>query len=202
LFSIPRESVWLIAFPTALLFAYGFADVLLPLVRPAPEWTSAVKKYVVIAVSALIMVGLALQSFALVNALIADQQWRLTRLQIEGVTNAATFIPPQAKVLVLGNDALLEWSPYLLQREVINTKFGLEFQPDKLEKITTLNGKLQTAKTWNDVLSAVTQMNGQSQIYVLSTQKSLLSALNKGSTASFRLKLETPDIQVGILSMP
>jgi predicted patatin/cPLA2 family phospholipase len=103
-------------------------------------------------------------------------------------------------VLVVGNDALLEWSPYLLQREVINTKFGLEWQPDKLAKITILNGKLATATKWNDILSAVTQMNGQTQIYVLSTNKSLLTALNKESTVSFRMKLETPAVQVGILS--
>jgi alpha-acetolactate decarboxylase len=45
-------------------------------------------------------------------------------------------------------------------------------------------------------------MDGQTQIYVLSTQKSLLSALNKGSSVSIQMKLETPDVQVGTLSTP
>lgn len=202
LFSIPREDVWLIAFPAALLFAYGFADVLVPLARPVLEAGPALKKYAVIAVFAVLALVLVFQPFAYVDAVIADQQWKLTPVQYDGVKNAATYIPPQAKVLVLGNDALLEWSPYLLQREVINTKFGLEWQPDKLAKINDLNTKLQAARTWDDVLADVQQMDGQTQIYVLSTQKSLLSALNKASTVSIQMKLETPDVQVGVLSAP
>jgi hypothetical protein len=199
---IPRESVWMIAIPAALLFAYGFGDVLLPLFRPVLDMSSRLKKCCVIGVTALAMLGLASQSFALVDALIADQQWKLTRLQFEGVKNAAALIPPKANVLVLGNDALLEWAPHLLQREVINTKFGLEWQPGKLEKINILNGTLQTAATWDDVLKAVAKMNGQSRIYVLSTQKRLLTALNKDSTVPFTLKLETSDVQVGVLGIP
>lgn len=202
LFSIPREGVWLIAFPAALLFVYGFADVLLPLVDPALETPPDFKKYVWIGAITLVMLGLAAQSFGLVNALIADQQWKLTRIQFEGIKNAAAYIPPSAKVIVLGNDAVLEWSPYLLEREVINTKFGLEWRPDKLEKINLFNEKLQTAKNWDDILQAVSQLNGQSQVYVLSTQKRLLTALNQNSQVSFTLKLETPEVQVGILGLP
>jgi hypothetical protein len=203
LFSIPREGAWLIAFPAALLFAYGLVDVLPLLAPPVPAvMLSVFKKRILTGVAALAMLGLAVQSFGLVNALIADQQWKLGRVQFEGIKSAAAHIPSNAKVLVLGNDALLEWSPYLLQREVINTKFGLEWQPAELEKINLLNEKLRTAKNWDDVSNAVVAMNGQSQVYVLSTQKRLLTALNKESNVTFLLKLETPEVQVGILGVP
>jgi hypothetical protein len=203
LFSIPRENFWLVAFPAALLFAHGFGDVILSVSGPIPDMPSpAFRKYISAGIIALVMLVLVLQPFSLVNALIADQQWKLTRIQFEGVKNAAVFIPPNQKVLVLGNDALLEWSPYLLQREVINTKFGLEWQPVELEKINLLNTRLQAAKNWDDVLLAVSEMNGQSHIYILSTQKQLLTELNRDSHTPFTLELETPEVQVGILGVP
>lgn len=200
LFSIPRENFWLMAFPATLLFTRGLVDVLLPLLRPTLDLASVIQKYALAVTLALLTFWLAAQSFGLVDALIADQQWKLPASQFEAIQAAKAYIPPGENVLILANDAVLEWSPYLLQREVINTKFGLEWQPAELEKITLLNSKIQSAQSWDDILQALAQMNGQSKIYILSTDKRKLTSLTRESHVSFTLKLETPEVQIGILS--
>ena len=202
LISIPREGVWMIAFPAALLFAYGLMDVLVPLARPLLDLSWSPRKYVWTAIAAALVLWLVAQSFALIDGLIADQQWKVTAPQVVGTEQAAAFIPAGARVLVIGNDGILEWAPYLLQREVINTKYGLEWKPAQLQKVTALNDEIRTALTWDDVLSAVSQMDGQTQVYVFSTEKNRLSELVKGSHASYTPKFETPDVQVGILGNP
>ena len=142
------------------------------------------------------------QAFSISDALVADKQWKITSEQIELVEDARSLIPANAKVLVLGNDALLEWSPYLLQREVINTKFGLEWQPGELQVVTLLNKSISEAKTWDDVLKAITKFTNNQTVYILSADKKLLTALNRNSTVPFKLKIESSAIQLGYLGTP
>ncbi len=202
IFSIPRENFWLMAFPATLLFTHGLVDVLLPLVQPTLAFSSVIKKVALALGLALLACWLAAQSFALSDALVADGQWKLPAAQVQGIKAAKDVIPPGENVLVLANDAVLEWTPYLLEREVLNTKFGLEWQPAELESITLLNNKIASAQSWDDILQALTQMNGQTRIYILSTDKRKLTALTRNSHVSFTLKRETPEVQVGILSKP
>jgi len=202
LFSIPRESVWLTALPAALLFSYGFADVVLPLLRPVLDIPKRSKSLGLLLLVIFIASWMAFQSFLLSSALVADQQWKINAQQIKLVDDARMLIPADAKVLVLGNDALHEWAPYLLQREVINTKFGLEWQPAELEMVNQLNQKLENAATWDDVLQAVTDQTGYQSVYILASNKKRLTALSHGSSVPFTLNMETSEIQLGILGIP
>lgn len=202
LFSIPRESAWLTALPAALLFAHGFVEVLLSLLQPIFAPSQRLRAWGMSLILLFLGGWLAFQSFALSNALLADQQWKISAEQVKLVEDARAMIPADAKVLVLGNDALLEWSPYLLEREVINTKFGLEWQPAKLERVTHLNKQLENAATWEAMLKTITEFTGQPGIYVLSADKKYLTALNRASELQITLKLETPEIQLGILGKP
>lgn len=199
LFSIPRENSWLIALPSAFLFAYGFTEVILPLLRSAQGlWR---RRLVVLLI---IFLGgwMISRSFMVSNALLADQQWKMSAEQVRLVEQAGEMLPADARVLVLGNDALLEWAPYLLQREVINTKFGLEWQPAELETVARLNKQLDEAASWDEMLQVVEEFTGQPGIYILSSDKKYLTALNRNSTIPFKLKIETADIQLGILGEP
>jgi hypothetical protein len=203
LFSIPREGVWLVSIPAALLFAYGVADVLVPLAQSAWENAGRVQKAFGGFVLALVLVGLVVQPFFLVNALVADQQWKLSPAQVAGLEQARVVIPPEARVLILGNDAAIEWGPYLLQREVLNTKYGLEWQPEKLARVNRLNSVLGDAQNWESVWDAVSEMDDFRAVYVVSTQKKTFSALNSsGNSIPFTMKLETADAQVGLLGTP
>lgn len=202
LFSVPSEGIWMTALPAAFLFAHGAADVLPLLVRPAQDNWLASKRWLQVGIIIFIGGWMILQSFVLIDTLIADNQWKISADQIRLIESLRAIIPQNAKVLVIGNDALLEWSPNLLQREVVNTQFGLEWQPAKLEQISLLNRKVASATTWNEVLQAVTVTTGDHQIYILSADKKRLSALSWESTVPFKLKLETPVLQLGLLGLP
>ena len=202
LLGVPREGIWLTALPASMLFAHGFVDVLLGSMRPASETTKGAKSSAFVSLVVLIGFVMAFQSFAVSEALIADQQWKITPEQIEMVEGSRSLIPEDAKVLVIGNDALLEWSPYLLQHEVINTKFGLEWKPGLSQSVALLNRRISDAQTWDEVLQAVIKFNGSQRVYVLSSEKKLLTKLNLNSSVPFNLKIETPAIQLGILGKP
>lgn len=198
LFSIPRESSWLVALPAALVFSYGFNAILATLYSAQAGWKTGFAGLIM----ALFAFWMVISSFGLIDDLIADRQWKISPEQIKIIEQSRTMIPENAKVLVLGNDALLEWSPYLLQREVINTKFGLEWQPHKLETITSLNEQINHADSWDEMLAIIEKFTGRTGIFVLSADKKYLTQMNRVSGNWFVLKLETPEIQLGVLGTP
>lgn len=200
LFSIPRENTWLVALPAAMLATYGFAYVLAPLLRAAFQHPNRLKTVLGLLLCLFMSGWMVVQSFALSDALTSDNQWKINAEQVRQIEQARLLIPQDASVLVLGNDALLEWAPYLLQREVINTKFGLEWQPAKLEKVTRLNKQLNQANTWDEISLIVHEFSGQTEIYILSGDKKYLTSLSRASAIQIRLKSETPEIQLGILA--
>lgn len=202
LFSIPRENTWLVALPAAMLFAYGVTSVLVPLAGSILDGGSSTRKNLLGLGLIAIMLGLVVQSFLLVDSFVADRQWKITPAQVNGLRQAREIIPPGVKVLILSNDAVLEWGPYLLQREVINTKFGLEWQPAERERINRLNTMLNDAQNWDDIWKGISDIGESGPIYIVSTQKQIFSALNLGNKSAFIMKLETPDVQVGLLGEP
>jgi len=202
LFTVPREGVWLLALPAVFLFAHGVVNVLLSLIQSASITISRWKELGYISLVVFLGCLMAFQSFSVSDALVADKQWQITAEQVKLVEQARLLIPPGGEVLVLGNDALREWSPYLLQREVINTKFGLEWKPVEQQAVTLLNDQIFAAQTWDSIYKAVTGFDHLTTVYVLSADKKLLTALNRNSTMSFKLKVETSAMQLGILGEP
>ena len=202
LFSIPREGIWLAALPATFLFAHGGGDIF-PLLMPSePENRLASHRWLRTGILMIIGIWMALQSFVLIDAIITDRQVVITAEQIQLMESVSASIPQNAKVLVIGNDALREWAPVLLQREVINTKFGLEWQPTRLEQIFILNLKIASATSWDEIITAVQDTTGIHQVYVLSVDKRRLTELSRQSTVPFLVKLETPALQLGFLDRP
>jgi hypothetical protein len=200
LFSIPREGNWLIALPAMLLFAHGFVDVLLDLIRPVS--TDRLQRVGSVLFIGLIGYWMISQSFTIIDDAVTDAQQKITSEQIELLQNVRSLIPVDAKVLVIGNEALLEWSPYLLQREVINTRYGLEWKPEVLPAVMRLNKRISQSQTWDDIADVVARFHRFQTIYIISSDKKLLSALNRNSSIAIQLKMETSAIQLGVLSAP
>lgn len=192
LFFIPRENVWLMALPAALLFAQGWQVGLRPLLPIRPLARAALV--------ASLGVWLALLSLGLARALEKDQQWRLSAAQAQRLQEARALLPPDALIVVLGGDGLLEWAPYLLQRETLNTPFGLEWQPAEAAAVSQMNAHLEQAASWQEVAAALPPVSGP--VYILSDQKKRLTALSRGGEFPFSLKLESPEIQLGLLGVP
>jgi hypothetical protein len=130
------------------------------------------------------------------------EQWKITPAQVDGLRQASQIIPAGSEVIILSNDAVLEWGPYLLQREVINTKFGLEWQPARLARINLLNSSLNHAPSWDDVWKSLLELHDFQTVYVVSTHKKVLSAISTNGKISFTMLLESPNVQVGVLGQP
>jgi hypothetical protein len=202
LFSIPRENAWVTAFPAALLVAHGIADVLVPTIKSMSVSTRRIRTGVMWAAFGLIGISLILQAFELVNFQVQDENWSLKPAEVEELRRARAIIPSSAQVIVLGNGGLREWAPYLLQREVLNTEFGLEWQPVEYRQIMSANQALDDAQSWENISGAVRSLTNQKQVYVILDPNDSSGWSDIADHASFVVKMNTPELQVGILEIP
>jgi len=201
LFSVPRENAWLTAFPAAMLVAYGVTDVLAPRVKSFSAFTPFIRIRIVLMASVLIIFSMILQAFELVNVQVTNENWKLEPAKIEDLRRAREIIPASAPVIVLGNGGLREWSPYLLQREVLNTEFGLEWQPEEYHQIMATNAALEETRNWQDVVDVIQLPGEQKQVYLI-VDPTQLPAGFETADGPFLVKMETPALQVGILEIP
>jgi hypothetical protein len=202
LFSIPRENAWVTAFPAALLVAHGLADVLVPTVKSMSAFTLRIRTGIMGAAFGLISISLVLQAFELVNLQVRDENWKLKATQVEALRRAHEIVPSDAQVIVLGNGGLREWAPYLLQREVLNTEFGLEWQPAEYRQIVAANQMLEQVESWQEVAEAIHPLTNAKQVYVVLDPNQVSPGLKMEVQDSFSVKLDSSDLQVGSLELP
>ena len=150
----------------------------------------------------LILISLILQAFELINLQIHNENWKLKAAQIETLSEAREIIPASESVIVWGNGGLREWSPYLLQREVLNTEFGLEWQPEEYHQIISANQELDAAENWQDVAQAVRSLSDQKQVYIVLDPGQLPEGFEMTEARPFLVKIKTPQLQIGILELP
>ena len=150
----------------------------------------------------LIGMSLILQAFELVNFQVRDENWSLKAAQVDELRRAREIIPSSAQVIVLGNGGLREWAPYLLQREVLNTEFGLEWQPAEYRQIISANKALDEAENWQNVAEAVRTLTNQRQVYVILDPNDSSGWSDIADHESFLVKMNRPELQVGILEIP
>ncbi|NOY99475.1 MAG: hypothetical protein GXP40_09815 [Chloroflexi bacterium] len=169
---IPRESVWLTALVTPLLAASGLVEMVLPPLGKAfkalPK--KSCKLTLLAGTTTILFFILAFNAIASVDAMIADPEWQITEQQIRALEDVRAQIPPDAPVLAVGNEAFMEWSPQILQREVINVKFGLEWQPDEFVSVMSINQAIQAGKSWDEILTTIQTNTGYDSVYVVFSQ--------------------------------
>ena len=202
LFSIPRENAWVTAFPAALLVAHGVVDVLVPTVKSMSVSTLRIRTGIMWAAFGLISLSLIMQAFELVNLQMRDENWKLKATQVEALRRAHEIVPAAAQVIVLGNGGLREWAPYLLQREVLNTEFGLEWQPAEYRQIVAANQRLNEAENWQEAAEAVRSLTNAKQVYIVLDPNHVSPGLKTKDQDSFLVKLDSSDLQVGSLELP
>jgi len=202
LFSIPRENAWVTTVPAALLVADGITDVVIPTLKSLPVFTPDSRIRIMWVVFGLIIFSMAQHAFDLIELQVGNEYWKIRPVQIEALRRARAIIPPTGQIIVIGNPGLREWSPYLLQREVLNTEFGLEWQPDEYNRIISTNQELDNAKSWRDVAAAVQLLSDQKQIYVVLDPGQLPEGFETTNDGPFFVKIQTPRLQIGILELP
>lgn len=169
---MPREGSWIMAIAASLLAGIGTARYLIPVLnhnlQPFRTWGKFAK-----IIGVCIFIGANLyNSIGSVDALIQDRQWEITTLQIHDIENVGRGIPQNGKVIAIGNEAFLEWTPYLLQREVLNTGFGVEWQPNELERIRYMNEEIGDSANLDDFFNAVVKFTHVQEVYLLISKKS------------------------------
>jgi hypothetical protein len=132
LYLIPRE-IWVMSVPAAVCIGFG-AECLLERIQEAPflQRTSNPKVLRAVIVVSLILVTVVLSyshTTTALSELIDSEEQDIPTVKIDELKQMQALIPIDAPVCVAGNWGLIEWSPALLQREVLNNHYGLEWQP-------------------------------------------------------------------------
>ncbi len=178
---IPREGVWITALVSPLLVGVALADFALPLFEKGLAQIS--KKN--LRLSLFTFIVLAFISSLIINTILAieeqinDDDWKISAVQIDEIEKLREEIPPDAQILVIGNEALLEWTPQIIRREVINTHYGLEWQPDEYVTIIKINETIEEAQSWDDIFAVLRDNVDVENVYILS-DKDYLFRLEKG----------------------
>ncbi len=157
---VPREGSWMVAIPAAWLAAEGFIHLVWPLFQKAFK-SEGIHNRPPLAPGLLAMTLVILMVAGAVNALhdLQNQaELQISASAVETLQHEQHMIPTDVHVLIAGNAALREWAPALLEREVLNCEFGLEWQPDELNQVYLINDALEA----NDLAAAMVVVQGYS----------------------------------------
>ena len=197
---IPRESVWLIALVTPLLIGVGISKFALPHLDRGFKGFSkkSIRLFMFTAIALAVISTLTLNAILAIEELVSDEEWLISAAQIEDIEALSKEMPQDAQILVVGNEGILEWAPQIIQREVINTPYGLEWQPDELVVVMEINKVLEEGESWNEILVILQEEMGIESVYLLS-DKSYISNLNENNVGLIKIA-ETPLFILEVLS--
>jgi len=166
---IPREGTWLVATPAAILAGMGIVYILTPLLKKVfQRGTQGRPPLAPGILVTLLVVGVFANTLITIHAFIADEDWYIDSNQITSLEKFQNAIPDGSGVIVIGNTALAEWAPALIQREVLNIEYGLEWQPDELQKVQAINAALEEVN-WALVIPAIEEYAQDQLIYLVAT---------------------------------
>jgi hypothetical protein len=180
---IPREGGWLVSVPASMLAGTGLVEVVGPMLqkvfprdrRSHPDVASA---FLLALLAALALVGAA--SSDQVN--LSEFDRRLPPRWLAALAEMRVSLPPDASVVVPGDSpALREWAPALLEREVLNTPYGLEWQPEELPSVNAIDDALQ-AHDLARMLFTAQHYGGKPEIYLIVPPRQLRDLLAGAST--------------------
>lgn len=197
---IPREGLWLVAIPGAILAGVGVVYVFLPLFSKAFQVPDSRRPPLAPGILGIILLILVFANtiFA-ITVMISEPEWMISREQIETLAEFQEMIPDNSRVIVLGNLALAEWAPVILQREVLNIEFGLEWQPDELDNAKAINATLAD-DDFENLIAAVVASTDDHKVYIISSsnEQDMFQNILKRSNRIIHVAT-TPDAELFIL---
>lgn len=184
---IPREN-WVLSFTASLAIGIGI-EYMLDLIQMIPKLNTNLLK---VALIWILILFFMIDSIFTLRFKIDDDIYDISRSQIEDLKsiNESNLIPTDQFVAVIGNWGLIEWSPTLLKRIVINNPFGLEWLPGQSEKIFLLSENLLNSTSIEMILDTIREdFNGVTTIYIIADHSYLekLNPLIKGNKSSYRM---------------
>jgi len=199
---IPREGVWLASIPAAMLAGMGLVHLLLPLLVNAFQRRQSARPPLAPGVLALLLIlGVLANALFTIQAYIADPEWQLNREHIVSLQSFRDDLPAEARLVIVGNTALAEWAPAILQREVLNIEYGLEWQPDELEKVQDINLALEE-NDGRKLIDAIADYSGDRQIYLIASTEDLARLRDALPPAvTLFLVSATPPLELSLLEI-
>jgi hypothetical protein len=201
LWLVPREGSWMVAIPAAWLAATGFVQVIWPLFQKAikPAFASVrlpLAPGLLSLILVLLMAGGAILSLqSIKNQTVLN----ISAAQVQSLQQDGRAIPLGAHVLAAGSIALQEWSPALLEREVLNCEFGLEWQPDELAKASAINEAL-TADDLTTAMAVVRDYSGDASLWLVADpQQFARLAASAGPSLEISIQKQTPELVFAIV---
>ncbi len=197
---VPRES-WVMSIPASLAIGSALYHLInLPKVSPA-NLRVAIQGVVMVGVSIMI----ASSSIGALGALINRTTYDLSEGQIQDLTRIqqSNLIPPRQPVIVVGSWGQIEWAPALLEREVLNNHFGLEWMPMFYEKNREMSEKLLNATTINEISELVIDVYADTPAVYLVADRAFFQRLNLNppeSRASFSLLQDFDELSLGMIT--
>jgi hypothetical protein len=118
---------------------------------------------------------------------------------VKALQQGQQLIPTGAHVLIAGNGTLREWAPALLEREVLNCEFGLEWQPEELKKVNLINDAL-AENNLAGAMQDVREYSGDTSLWLVG-DPAFFDDLVSGSNVPFTISIQarTPDLVLAIL---
>jgi len=119
---------------------------------------------------------------------------------IETLRQEQHNIPAGAHVLIAGNAALREWAPALLEREVLNCRFGLEWQPDELKQVYRINDPLES-NDLTTIMADVWGYSGDTRIWLIGAPEQVAKLTEEDASPSIEISIQdqTPDLVSAII---
>jgi|GEM_PF-922600 len=198
---IPSEGCWLVAIPASWLAASGIVQLVWPMLQKAFA-ANGTNKRPPLAPGILALVLVLLIMAGSVNAaydLQHQSELKISAAAIETLQQERQMIPTDAHVLIDGNFALREWAPALLEHEVLNCEFGLEWQPDELKQVYLINDAL-AANDLSTAMAVVRDYSGDTHLWLVGVPDQVAKlAADAGPSFEITIQDQTPELVFAII---
>lgn len=161
-FSIPRESIWLVALPASILAGMGMALVFGRLVTR--KHFAQFSRTLFWAVFYLYVFLYPFWMIKIFNNAYQKGYWPAA---IAGMQWADDNMPIDSKMIVLSNDQAREWVPHVSRRTVLNVHQGAEWEPDTYQNIIALNRELDNCHEFKCLEEILAKQTDSDNIYLL-----------------------------------
>ncbi|OGO41811.1 MAG: hypothetical protein A2W36_06575 [Chloroflexi bacterium RBG_16_58_14] len=200
MFMVPREGWWTASIPASLLVGFGVTEIWFPFTLAAGKGLSLIERAIIYPALAILFCAYALIN---VKAIISQdivkgydrEHWVDT---IEAAEWVKTSTPADSRFIVMIEREAMEWTPYLMQRTVLNTPYGAEWEPDELRKISALGDDLGDCSNLPCIRQAVTKFTSQPNWYGFLRKRGMggLSNPERVQEAGFELIWENREVVI------
>jgi len=184
---IPREW-WITCIPISLIIGYG-SEIILQTIQSIKKINLNIRYTVALTILGFYFIVSMLISLKSLGTLLASTDYDLPKAKASELSNISQYIPDNSSVIVAGNWGLIEWSPSILKKDVLNNHFGLEWQPSKDTIARSITENIYGAGSLDAIMDIVRENHGDTKnIYLIIDKTVTFPALDLNQKTSLKFK--------------